>query len=93
MRCLKLFLIGEISRRDDCPQKVNVLCSQIPRGGGTPCHGQPRGEATEAVRRQRGERMADSFTGDFIKRNGQGKINKLSKFRVDSLNNSLGSGL
>lgn len=56
LRCLKLFLIGEISRRDDCPQKVNVLCSQIPGGGGTPCHGQPRGEATEAVRRQRGER-------------------------------------
>jgi len=49
--------------------------------------------AVGLVRRQRGERMADSFTGDFIKRNGQGKINKLSKFRVDSLNNSLGSGL
>lgn len=37
--------------------------------------------------------MAHSFTGDFIKRNGQGKINKLSKFRVDSLNNSSASGL
>lgn len=54
LRCLKLSLIGEINRRGDgCPQKVNVLYSQIPRGGGTPRHGQPRGEAAEAVRRQR----------------------------------------
>ena len=57
LRCLKLFLIGEIDRRgDDCPQKADVLYSQIPRGGSIPRHGQPRGEATEAVRRQRGER-------------------------------------
>ena len=54
LRCLKLFLIGEINKQGDgCPQKVNVLYSQIPRGGGTPRHGQPRGEATEAVRRYR----------------------------------------
>lgn len=39
------------------------------------------------VRRQRGERMAHSFIADFIKQNGHGRIHKLSKFRVDSLNN------
>ena len=39
------------------------------------------------VRRQRGERIAQSFTGDFIERNGRGRISKLNKFRMDSLNN------
>lgn len=43
--------------------------------------------AVGLVRRQRGERMAHSFIGDFIKQNEQSRINKLSKFRVDSLNN------
>lgn len=53
-RCLKLFLVGEINKQGDgCPQKINVLYSQIPRGGDTPRHGQPCGEATEAGRRRR----------------------------------------
>lgn len=52
----KLLLIAEVNTPgNDCPQREGVLHSQIPRGGSTPRHGQPRGAATEAVGRQRKE--------------------------------------
>lgn len=43
--------------------------------------------AAGSVRRQRGERIAQSFTGDFVERDGQGRISKLNKLRMESLNN------
>lgn len=57
-----------------------VVCYlQFPRGGSTPHHTGPRGEAAAWVRRQReqGKMWASIFMVVFAGRSGQGKVSSL----------------